>query len=189
MSSGRTSFHQHRDRRPRPDRRIDRARGPRALAVDPHHRRSIARRCWRTRRAAARSIGRRRRVADIGGHDLVILAAPVAQNVQLLAQRLPRIIGDGGLITDVGGTKRDIVSAAAALPGVRAAFVGGHPIGGAEQGGFAFARPICSGAAVDLHAKRRRARAPARRVDLAWTSCRGLGAQADDDGRRRRTIG
>ena len=45
-----------------------------------------------------------------------------------------------GVITDVGGTKRDIVNAACALSGARAAFVGGHPIGGAEQGGFAFAR-------------------------------------------------
>ena len=79
------------------------------------------------------------RVAHLGGNDLVILAAPVEQNVRLLPEAAA-IIGDGGLITDVGGTKRDIVNAACALPGVRAAFVGGHPIGGAEQGGFAFAR-------------------------------------------------
>ena len=79
------------------------------------------------------------RVADLGGNDLVILAAPVEQNIRLLPEAAT-IVGDGGLITDVGGTKRDIVSAACALSGPRAAFVGGHPIGGAEQGGFAFAR-------------------------------------------------
>jgi prephenate dehydrogenase len=78
-------------------------------------------------------------VADLGGIDLLILAAPVEQNVRLLPEAAA-IIGDGGLITDVGGTKRDIVNAACALTGARAAFVGGHPIGGAEQGGFAFAR-------------------------------------------------
>jgi prephenate dehydrogenase len=78
-------------------------------------------------------------VADLGGNDLVILAAPVEQNVRLLPEAAA-IIGDGGLITDVGGTKRDIVSAACALSGARAAFVGGHPVGGAEHGGFAFAR-------------------------------------------------
>lgn len=78
-------------------------------------------------------------VADLSGMDLVILAAPVEQNVRLLAEAAA-IVGDGGLITDVGGTKRDIVNAACALPGAREAFVGGHPIGGAEQGGFAFAR-------------------------------------------------
>jgi prephenate dehydrogenase len=40
----------------------------------------------------------------------------------------------------VGGTKRDIVEAARAL-NAPFAFVGGHPIGGAERGGFGFARP------------------------------------------------
>jgi prephenate dehydrogenase len=78
-------------------------------------------------------------VANLGGHDLVILAAPVEQNLLLLPEAAAAI-GDGGVITDVGGTKRDIVNAASTLSGDRAAFVGGHPIGGAEQGGFAFAR-------------------------------------------------
>ncbi|HVQ12758.1 MAG TPA: prephenate dehydrogenase/arogenate dehydrogenase family protein [Vicinamibacterales bacterium] len=78
-------------------------------------------------------------VANLGGHDLVILAAPVEQNLRLLPEAAA-IIGDGGVITDVGGTKREIVTAACALSGARDAFVGGHPIGGAEQGGFAFAR-------------------------------------------------
>jgi prephenate dehydrogenase len=79
-------------------------------------------------------------VADIGPVDLIILAAPVRQNVQLLAQVMPRL-SDGAIVTDVGGTKRDIVSAAAGLPSGTTSFVGGHPIGGAERGGFGFARP------------------------------------------------
>ena len=79
-------------------------------------------------------------VADIGPVDLIILAAPVRQNVQLLAQVMPRLSG-GAIVTDVGGTKRDIVSAAAGLPSGAISFVGGHPIGGAERGGFGFARP------------------------------------------------
>jgi prephenate dehydrogenase len=78
-------------------------------------------------------------VADLSGIELVVLAAPVEQNLRLLPEAAA-IVGDRGLITDVGGTKRDIVNAACALSGARAAFVGGHPIGGAEQGGFAFAR-------------------------------------------------
>ena len=44
------------------------------------------------------------------------------------------------IVTDVGGTKADIVAAARSLPPA-VAFVGGHPIGGAERGGFGFARP------------------------------------------------
>ena len=79
-------------------------------------------------------------VADIGPVDLIILAAPVRQNVQLLAQVMPRLSG-GAIVTDVGGTKRDIVSAAAGLHSGATSFVGGHPIGGAERGGFGFARP------------------------------------------------
>ena len=79
-------------------------------------------------------------VADIGPVDLIILAAPVRQNVQLLPQVMS-VRADGAVVTDVGGTKRDIVDAAAALPSGATAFVGGHPIGGAERGGFGFARP------------------------------------------------
>jgi prephenate dehydrogenase len=76
--------------------------------------------------------------ADASDADLIILAAPVRQNLKLLAeiaQRLPA----ASIVTDVGSTKRGIVDTAAAL--ACASFVGGHPIGGAEQGGFGFARP------------------------------------------------
>lgn len=78
-------------------------------------------------------------VQGIGAPDLVILAAPVRQNVQLLRDVAARV-PPTSVITDVGGTKRDIVSAARALAGA-APFVGGHPIGGGERGGFGFARP------------------------------------------------
>jgi len=78
-------------------------------------------------------------VAEIGPVDLVILAAPVRQNVELLPHVMS-CLPAGAIVTDVGGTKRDIVSAAAALPSATA-FIGGHPIGGAERGGFGFARP------------------------------------------------
>ena len=76
--------------------------------------------------------------ADVFDADLIILAAPVRQNLKLLSEvvRLPA----ASVVTDVGSTKRDIVETAAAL-GCSSSFVGGHPIGGAEQGGFGFARP------------------------------------------------
>jgi prephenate dehydrogenase len=77
-------------------------------------------------------------VDRLGPVDLVVLAAPVRQNMRLLSQ-LVRHQTRAGVVTDVGGTKSDIVRAAAALPAP--AFVGGHPIGGAERGGFGFARP------------------------------------------------
>ena len=82
----------------------------------------------------------------IGAPDLVILAAPVRQNAELL-HRLASLGGKAEdsplrntVVTDVGGTKRDIVSAAESL-GPAFPFIGGHPIGGAERGGFGFARP------------------------------------------------
>jgi prephenate dehydrogenase len=78
-------------------------------------------------------------VAEIGSVDLVILAAPVHQNVELLPQVMTGL-SPGAIVTDVGGTKRDISRAAAVLPSAMA-FIGGHPIGGAERGGFGFARP------------------------------------------------
>lgn len=77
-------------------------------------------------------------VAAAAAAGLVVLAAPVADNLRLLkevAACAPRET----VITDVGGTKRDIVAAAQALPRPEM-FVGGHPIGGAERGGFGFAR-------------------------------------------------
>jgi prephenate dehydrogenase len=83
--------------------------------------------------------------------DLLVLAAPVKQNLALLAELSAALPGDsaaarvtipgrGLIVTDVGGTKRSIVEAARRLPD-RVVFVGGHPLGGGERGGFAFARP------------------------------------------------
>ena len=78
-------------------------------------------------------------LSELEDADLVVLAAPVRQNARLLGE-LPVRVVETALLTDVGGTKRDIVSAARRLPS-GARFVGGHPIGGAERGGFGFARP------------------------------------------------
>jgi len=78
-------------------------------------------------------------VSELTSPDLVVLAAPVEQNVRLLPDVASHLNGDA-VITDVGGTKRDILRVARGLSGSRQPFVGGHPIGGAEQGGFAFAR-------------------------------------------------
>ena len=77
-------------------------------------------------------------VAALPETSLVILAAPVRQNIDLLEQLARR--NTRAVVTDVGGTKRDIVKAARTLP-ASTIFVGGHPLGGGERGGFAFARP------------------------------------------------
>ena len=127
-------------------------------------------------------------VADIGPVDLIILAAPVRQNVQLLAQVMPRLSG-GAIVTDVGGTKRDIVSAAAGLPSGATSFVGGHPIGGAERGGFGFARPDLFRGKPWIFTPGGTGFRPACRSRQTLRLRPRPGRQADDDGRRGRTIG
>jgi prephenate dehydrogenase len=89
----------------------------------------------------------RMHAADVAGDDLVmgaecdlvVLAAPVRQNIALVEQ-LPDYLPGAALVTDVGSTKAAMMGAAAALPG-RLAFVGGHPLAGAAVGGVEAARP------------------------------------------------
>jgi prephenate dehydrogenase len=71
--------------------------------------------------------------------DIVILAAPVKQNIELLAE-LDSNVRQPAVVTDTGSTKREIMAAAAALP-ARFTFVGGHPLAGAARGGLEHARP------------------------------------------------
>jgi len=71
--------------------------------------------------------------------DVVILAAPVRQNIALLAD-LDEYVRTPAVITDTGSTKREIAAAARSLP-PRFTFVGGHPLAGAARGGLEYARP------------------------------------------------
>ena len=70
--------------------------------------------------------------------DLVILAAPVRQNLALLEQ-LDECVRQPAVITDTGSTKREIVEAGRSLPR-RLTFIGGHPLGGAASSGLDHAR-------------------------------------------------
>ena len=75
------------------------------------------------------------RVADIdalGNCDLIVLAAPVSANLAWM-DRLS-VAGVTSLVTDVGGTKRQMNAKATEL-GERLAFVGGHPMAGSEHRG------------------------------------------------------
>jgi prephenate dehydrogenase len=72
-----------------------------------------------------------------GDVDLVLLGAPVLQNIALLdeiaAAKQPF------LVSDLSSTKQAIVQAARTLPD-HLTFLGGHPMAGAARGGFAHAR-------------------------------------------------
>jgi prephenate dehydrogenase len=71
--------------------------------------------------------------------DVVILAAPVKQNIALL-EELDENVHVPAVVTDTGSTKREILAASASLP-PRFTFVGGHPLAGAAHGGLEHARP------------------------------------------------
>jgi prephenate dehydrogenase len=82
------------------------------------------------------------RPLDLDRHlDLVILAAPVLQNIACLDE-IAGAISRPLLVTDVGSTKEAIVSAAhhAAAASPHLTFIGGHPIAGAAHAGLAHAR-------------------------------------------------
>jgi len=70
--------------------------------------------------------------------DLIILAAPVLQNIDLLKSLETHVKGSA-VVTDVGSTKREIIEAARGIS-PKFTFVGGHPMAGATQGGFSNAR-------------------------------------------------
>ncbi|HXW08055.1 MAG TPA: prephenate dehydrogenase/arogenate dehydrogenase family protein [Vicinamibacterales bacterium] len=109
-----------------------RAGSVRILAVD---RDDVVRRAMRTRAADEGSAD----PAVVAGADLIVLAAPIRQNIDLL-QRLPDMHPGSAIVTDVGSTKEATAAAAAALP-PRLPFVGGHPLAGAAVGGLDAARP------------------------------------------------
>lgn len=73
--------------------------------------------------------------------DLIVLAAPVLQNLKCLAE-IAEYATQPLLVSDVGSTKLSIVSAARDLADAfpHLTFIGGHPIAGAAHGGLAHAR-------------------------------------------------
>lgn len=76
------------------------------------------------------------------GSDVVVLATPVGQIIDLL-EKLGPVLPANVLFTDVGSTKADIVSRARDIFGDRAAdrFLPGHPMAGKERSGVEQADP------------------------------------------------
>ena len=78
--------------------------------------------------------------AGVDGADCVVLAATVLANERLLESIWARVPA-GALLTDVGSTKRRIVTAAERLAAGRPlAFLGSHPMAGSEKSGWQVAR-------------------------------------------------
>jgi prephenate dehydrogenase len=77
-------------------------------------------------------------LASVAEADLIVLAAPVRQNIQVLGRLADHVPGPA-VVTDVGSTKVTTDEAAAGLP-ERLTFIGGHPLAGAASGGIESAR-------------------------------------------------
>jgi prephenate dehydrogenase len=107
-------------------------------------------------------------LGNLQSADLVVLATPVPEILASLDEA--RAAGIAGMVTDVGSTKRHIVTRAGEL-GIR--FVGGHPMAGAAHAGLRHAR-------ADLFDGREWMIVPGTAspddVDLLEATIRGLGA-------------
>ena len=76
-----------------------------------------------------------RRLSAFSDAELIFLCAPVLRNIEYLKQ-LSGIVSPDCILTDVGSVKGNI-HAAAAECGLSGQFIGGHPMAGSEQTGYA----------------------------------------------------
>jgi prephenate dehydrogenase len=89
------------------------------------------------RQLGALTVGSRE-LSALAEADLVVLAAPVRENIAALSQ-LGGILRGPALVTDVGSTKRATLEASRCLPPTLT-FIGGHPLAGAARGGLEASR-------------------------------------------------
>jgi prephenate dehydrogenase len=79
-------------------------------------------------------------VEAIRGSQIVLLATPVGAIIELIGRLGPLLSADA-LLTDIGGTKAEIMAQAARVFGSGASqrFIGGHPMAGKEYSGVEMA--------------------------------------------------
>lgn len=75
------------------------------------------------------------------GADVVVLATPVQQSLQLLGEMAQFPLSPACIVTDVGGTKREICKRAEEVLPPSYTFIGGHPMAGSEKSGIRAASP------------------------------------------------
>ena len=111
------------------------------------------------------------RVEDLLQSDVVVVATPLSQVVPTLRALASQ--SDGAVLMDVGSLKRDVAAFAATAPAT-ARIVGGHPMAGTTEQGYAAAR-------ADLFAGRPfflvpTARSDERSLQVAGDLARAAGA-------------
>ena len=87
--------------------------------------------------AGTGDIDRAARVEDLLASDVIVVATPLAQVVPTL--RALSAQANGTVLMDVGSVKREVAAFAATAPAT-ARIVGGHPMAGGTDRGFAAAR-------------------------------------------------
>jgi len=73
--------------------------------------------------------------------DLIFLCTPISRILELIEELGP-LIESGTIVTDVGSTKRNIISSAKKHFRAETFFIGGHPMAGSERSGVAAADPF-----------------------------------------------
>ncbi len=73
--------------------------------------------------------------------DLIFICTPIQRILQLV-EEVARFAAPGTLITDVGSTKRNVMTQAAACLRRDLYFIGGHPMAGSEKAGVSAADPF-----------------------------------------------
>jgi prephenate dehydrogenase len=106
---------------------------------------------------------------EIASCDVVVVCVPVLRSVDVL-RRIGGRMGAGAVLTDAGSVKAAVVKAGQSAVSRGAEFVGGHPIAGTENSGFAAAdASLFQGKTVILTPTRRNTERALARVDRIWT--------------------
>lgn len=105
---------------------------------------------------------------DIASCDIVVVCVPVLRSVDLL-RRIGGRMRPGAVLTDAGSVKAEVVRAGRAAVQGGAEFVGGHPIAGTENSGYAAADPsLFKGRTVILTPAKDNTEAAVGRVGRIW---------------------
>lgn len=76
------------------------------------------------------------------GADLIVIAAPVSNSIEILQRLSDLPLKKNVIITDTGSTKETITKAASCLTDQGIDFIGGHPMAGSHKSGVAAAKKI-----------------------------------------------
>ena len=117
---------------------------------------------------AAGAIARGCTSRELAACDIVAVCIPVGASLPAI-RSLGERMRPGSILTDAGSVKRDIVREGERLAGRGILFVGGHPIAGTENSGFAAADPsLYKGRSFIATPTRRTDGSALRRVERIW---------------------